>query len=121
MLTIFYHLDDHKIDTYIVSNRTRVLLSKLLLSLQGDFRVLSGSFSKDEIREAIRDTIIHQSRVLNDKYAILMERWDRFESTPFKDSIYRSFNGFIRNPKTNHMIKVGNRRYKDQFPESKKK
>ena len=50
-----------------------------------------------------------------------MERWDRFESTPFKDSIDRSFNGFIRNPKTNRMIKEGSRRYKDQSPESKKK
>ena len=111
----------HRIDAYVVSNRTRVLLSKLLLSLQGDFRVLLGSFSEDEIREAIRDTIIHQSRVLDDKYAKLMERWDRFESILFKDSINRSFNGFIRNPKTNRMIKVGSRRYKDQFPESKKK
>ena len=117
----FYHLDDHRIDRYIVSNRTRVPLSKLLLSLQGDFRVLLGSFSEDEIRETIRDTIIHQSRAFDDKYAKLRERWDRFESTPFKDSIDRSFNGFIRNPKTNCMIKVGSRRYKDQFPESKKK
>ena len=99
----------------------RVPLSKLLLSLQGDFRVLLGSFSEDEIREAVRDTLIHQSRALDDKYAKLMERWDRFESTPFKDSIDRSFNGFIKNPKTNHMIKVGSQRYKDQFKESKKK
>ena len=107
---------------YVASNRARVPLSKLLLSPQGDFRVLLGSFSEDEIREAtIRDTLIHQSRVLDDKYAKLMERWDGFESTPFKDSIDRSFNGFIRNPKTNHMIKVGSRRYKDQFSESKKK
>ena len=83
--------------------------------------MLLGSFSEDEIREAVRDTLIHQSRALDDKYAKLMERWDGFESTPFKDSIDRSFNGFIRNPKTNHMIKVGSRRYKDQFPESKKK
>ena len=44
-----------------------------------------------------------------------MERWDRFESTPFKDSIDRHFSGFIRNPKTNRMIKVGSRGYKDQF------
>ena len=117
----FHHLDDHRIDTYVVSNRRRVPLSKLLLSLQGNFRVLLGSFSEDEIREAIRDTIIHQSRALDDKYAKLMERWDRFESTPFKDSIDWSFNGFIRNPKTNRMIKVGSQRYKDQFPESKKK
>ena len=117
----FYHLDDHRIDTYVVSNRTRVPLSKLLLSPQGDFRVLLGSFSEDEVREAIRDTLIHQSRALDNKYAKLMERWDMFESTPFKDSIDRSFNGFIRNPKTNRMIKVGSRRYKDQFPESKKK
>ena len=96
----------------------RVSLSKLLLSPQGDFRVLLGSISEDEIREAVRDTIVHQSRALDDKYAMLMKR---FEFTPFKDSINRSFNGFIRNPKTNHLIKVGSRRYKDQFPESKKK
>ena len=83
--------------------------------------MLLGSFSEDEIREAIRDTLIHRSRASDDKYAKLMERWDRFESTPFKDSINRSFNGFIRNPKTNRMIKVESRRYKDQFPESKKK
>ena len=83
--------------------------------------MLLGSLSEDEIREAIRDTLIHQSRVLDDKYAKLMERWDRLESTPFKDSINRSFNGFIRNQKTNRMIKVGSRRHKDQFPESKKK
>ena len=50
-----------------------------------------------------------------------MERWDRFEPTPFKDSIDRSFNGFVRNPKTNCMIKVRSQRYKDQFPEYKKK
>ena len=50
-----------------------------------------------------------------------MQRWDRFEATPFKDSIDRSFNGFIRNPKTNCMIKVASQRYNDQFPESKKK
>ena len=119
----FYHLDDHRIDTYVVSNRMRVPLSKLLLSLQGNFRALLGSFSEDEIRKvlAIRDTVIHQSRALDDKYAKLMERWDRFESTPFKDSINRSFNGFIRNPKTNRMLKVRSQRYKDQFPESKKK
>ena len=114
----FYHLDDHRVDTYVVSNRMRVPLSKLLLSPQGDFRVLLGSFSEDEIREAVRDTIIHQSRALDDKCTKLMERWDRF---PFKDSIDRSFNGIIRNPNTNHMIKVGSQRYKDQFPESKKK
>ena len=59
--------------------------------------------------------------MLDDKYTELMERWDRFESIPFKVSIDRSFNGFIRNPKTNHMIKVGSQRYKDQFLESKKK
>ena len=28
----FYHLDDHRIGTYIVSNRMRVPLAKLLLS-----------------------------------------------------------------------------------------
>ena len=28
----FYNLDDHRIDMYVVSNRTRVPLSKLLLS-----------------------------------------------------------------------------------------
>ena len=77
------------------------------MSLQGDFRVLLGRFSKDEIREAVRDTLICHSRVLDDKYTKLMERWDRFESIPFKVSIDRSFNGFIRNPKTNRMIKVG--------------
>ena len=64
---------------YVVSNRTRVPLSKLLLSMQGNFRVLLSSCSDDEIREAIRDTLIHQSRVLDDKYTKLMERWDRFE------------------------------------------
>ena len=83
--------------------------------------MLVGSFSEDEIREAIRDTLINQSRVLDNKYAKLMERWDRFEPAPFKDSIDRRFNGFIRNPKTNRMIKVRSQRYKDQFPESKKK
>ena len=62
-------------------------MSKLLLSPQGDFRVLLGSFIEDEIREAIRDTLIPQSRALDDKYAKLMERWDRFESTTFMDSI----------------------------------
>ena len=43
----FYHLDDHIMDMYIVSNRMRVPLSKLLPSLQGNFRVLLGSFSED--------------------------------------------------------------------------
>ena len=43
----FYHLDDHRIDMYVVSNRMRVPLSKLFLSPQGDFRVLLGSFSVD--------------------------------------------------------------------------
>ena len=118
---LFYHLDDHRIDTYAVYNRMRVPLSKLLLSPQGDFRVLLGSFSEDEIREAVRDTISYQSRALDYKYSKLMERWDRSESTLFKDSIDRSFNGFTRNPKTNRMIKVGSQRYKDQFAESKKK
>ena len=65
----FYHLDDHRIDTYVVYNRMRVPLSKLLLSPQGNFRVFIGSFSEDEIREAVRDTIIHQSRALDDKCA----------------------------------------------------
>ena len=32
----FYHLDDHRIDTYVISNRMRGPISKLLLSLQGD-------------------------------------------------------------------------------------
>ena len=59
----FHDLDDHRIDTYVVSNRMRVPLSKPLLSPQGNFRVLSGSFSEDKINEAIRDTVIHQSRV----------------------------------------------------------
>ena len=71
----FYHLDDHRLDMYVVSNRMRVPLSKLLLSPQGNFRVLLGSFSEDEIRKvlAIRDTLIHQSKALDDKYAKLME------------------------------------------------
>ena len=83
--------------------------------------MLLGSFSEDEIKKAIRDAVVYQSRAIDDKYAKLMERWDRFESTPFKDSIDMSFNGFIRIPKANRMIKVWSQRYKDEFPEFKKK
>ena len=121
----FYHLNDHRLDTYIISDRTRAALSRLLLSPQGDHRILFGSFDELEIGNAIKDTLIHHSRELDEKYAKLMKKWETLNSKSnlllLEDGIDRSFNGFIKNPELNCMISIGSRRYKDVFPKSKKK
>ena len=61
----------------------------------------------------IKDSLIHESKLIDEKYAKLMKQWDGIDDVSHE--INPSFEGIVRNPVLGRMIKKGSRRYKDIY------
>ena len=121
----FYHLDNLRMDTFIVSNRTKAILSQRLIVPHGDFLVILGCVSQSELKRALSKAIIYNGNLIERRYAELMEKCDELNNElnddPSKFKLNRNHNGFIINPESNRMVKIVSRHYKDLFPDTKRR
>ena len=72
----FYSLIDLKLSIFVVSNRTRNQITRLLIGPQGSLRIFLGAFNIYQLRFVERNAIIHESRQIDDRYAKLMKEWN---------------------------------------------
>ena len=72
----FYSLSDLKLSIFVVSNRTRNQITRLLICPQGSHRIFLGTFKICQLKFAERNAIIHESRQIDDRYAKLMKEWN---------------------------------------------
>ena len=71
----FYSLIDLKLSIFVVSNRTRNQITRLLIGPQGSHRIFLGVFKIYQLKIAERNATIHESRQIDDRYAKLMKEW----------------------------------------------
>ena len=72
----FYSLLDLKLSIFVVSNRTRNQITRLLICPQGSHRSFVGTFKICQLKFAERNAIIYESRQIDDRYAKLMKEWN---------------------------------------------
>ena len=65
----FYSLLDLKLSIFVVSNRTRNQITRILICPQGSHRIFLGTFKICQLKFAERNAIIHESRQIDDRYA----------------------------------------------------
>ena len=106
----FYSLIDLKLNIFVVSNRTRNQITRLLICSQGSHRTFLGTFKICQLKFAERNAIIHESRLIDDKYAKLME-----ESNDDKLNVEYRFKvgegDFVLNPLSGRLLKKGTDMY----------
>ena len=68
-----------------------------------------------------KDALVHKSRLIDEKYALLMKQWNELNSTTDCVTHVTSFEGYIKNVAAGCMVKEGSRKYKELYPEMKKK
>ena len=82
-----------------------------------------GSFRKGEVLNMAKDVLVHKSRLIDEKYVLLIKRWNELSSTT--DCVTHKFNPsfeeYVKNVATGCMVKEGSRKYKELYPETKKK
>ena len=69
----FYSLIDLKLSIFVVSNRTRNQITRLLICPQGSHGIFLGTFKICQLKFAERNAIIHESRQIDDRYTKLMK------------------------------------------------
>ena len=110
----FYSLIDLKLSIFVVSNRTRNQITRLLICRQGSHRIFLGSFKIYQLKFAERNAIIHESRQIDDRYAKLMKEWND-DKLNIEYQFKTSEGDFVLNPLTNRLIKKGTRTYNRIF------
>ena len=110
----FYSLIDLKLSIFLVSNKTRNQITRLLICPQGSHRIFLGSFKIYQLKFAERNAIIHESRQIDDRYAKLMKEWND-DNLNIEYQFKTSEGDFVLNPLTNRLIKKGTRKYNRIF------
>ena len=110
----FYSLIDLKLSIFVVSNRTRNQITRLLICPQGSHRIFLGTFKICQLKFAERNAIIHESRQIDDRYAKLMKEWNDHELN-MEYQFKTSEGDFVLNLLTGRLIKKGTRTYNRIF------
>ena len=71
-----YSLIDLKLSIFVVSNRTRNQITRLVIGPQGSHRIFLGAFKIFQLKFAERNAVIHDSRQIDDRYAKPMKEWN---------------------------------------------
>ena len=104
----FYSLIDLKLSIFVVSNRTRNQIMRLLICPQGSHRIFLGTFKICQLKFAERNAIIHESRQIDDRYAKLMKEWnDDKLNVEYRFKVGEG--DFVLNPLSGRLIKKGTR------------
>ena len=106
----FYSLIDLKLSIFVVSNRTRNQITRLLIGPQGSHRIFLGAFKIYQLKFAERNAIIHDSRKIDDRYAKLMKEWNG-DKLNVEYGYRMSEEDFVLNPLLGRLIKKGTRTY----------
>ena len=110
----FYSLIDLKLSIFVVSNRTRNQITRLLICSQGSHRIFLGTFKICQLKFAERNAIIHESRQIDDRYAKLMKEWnDDKLNVGYRFKVGER--DFFLNPLSGRLIKKGTRTYNRIF------
>ena len=110
----FYSLIDLKLSIFVVSNRTRNQITRLLICPQGSHRIFLGTFKICQLKFAERNAIIHESRQIDDRYTKLMKEWN--DNKLNVEHRFKVGEGdFVLNPSTGRLIKKGTRTYNRIF------
>ena len=110
----FYSLLDLKLNIFVVSNRMRNQITRLLIGPQGSHRILLGSFKICQLKFVERNAIIHESRQIDDRYAKLMKEWnDDKLNVEYRFKVGEGY--FALNPLSGRLIKKGTRTYNRIF------
>ena len=110
----FYSLIDLKLSIFVVSNRTRNQITRLLICPQGSHRIFLGTFKICQLKFAERNAIIHESRQIDDRYAKLMKEWnDDKLNIEYRFKVGEG--DFVLNPLSGRLIKKGTRTYNRIF------
>ena len=110
----FYSLIDLKLSIFVVSNRTRNRITRLLICPQGSHRIFLGTFEICQLKFAERKAIIHESRQIDDRYAKLMKEWND-DKLNIEYQFKTSEGDFVLNQSTGRLIKKGTRTYNRIF------
>ena len=110
----FYSLIDLKLSIFVVSNRTRNQITRLLICPQGSHRIFLGSFKIYQLKFEETNAIIHESRQIDDRYAKLMKEWND-DKLNIEYQFKTSEGDFVLNPLTNRLIKKGTPTYNRIF------
>ena len=104
----FYSLLDLKLSIFVVLNRKRNQITRLLICPQGSHRIFLGAFKIYHLKSAERNAIIHNSRQIDDRYAKLMKEWNDDELN-VEYRFKTSEEDFVLNPLSGRLIKKGTR------------
>ena len=110
----FYSLIDLKLSIFVVSNRTRNQITRLLIGPQVSQRIFLGAFKIYQLKFAERNAIIHDSRQIGDRYAKLMKEWNG-DKLNMEYQFKTSEEDFVLNPLSGRLIKKGTRTYNRIF------
>ena len=110
----FYSLIDLKLSIFVVSNRTRNQITRLLIGPQGCNRIFLGAFKIYQLKFAERNAIIQDSRQIDDRYAKLMKEWN-VDKLNVEYRFKASEEDFVLNPLSGRLIKKGTRTYNRIF------
>ena len=106
----FYSLLDLKLSIFVVSNRTRNQITRLLICPQGSHRIFLGTFKICQLKFAERNAIIHESRQIDDRYVKLMKEWnDDKLNVEYRFKVGEG--DFVLNPLSGRLIKKGTHTY----------
>ena len=110
----FYSLIDLKLSIFVVSNRTRNQITRLLICPQGSHRIFLGTFRIYQLKFAKKNAIIHDSRQIDDKYAKLMKEWnDDKLNVEYRFKV--GGGDLVLNPLSGRLIKKGSHTYNRIF------
>ena len=110
----FCSLIDLKLSIFVVSNKTRNQITRLLIGPQGSHRIFLGAFRIYQLKFAERNAVIHGSRQIDDRYAKLMKEWND-DKLNIEYQFKTSVEDFALNPLTGRLIKKGTRTYNRIF------
>ena len=102
----FCSLVDLKLSIFVVSNRTRNQITRLLIGPQGSHRIFLGTFKIYQLKFAERNAIIHDSRQIDDRYAKLMKEWND-DKLNIEYQFKTSEGDFVLNLLSGRLIKKG--------------
>ena len=110
----FYSLINLKLSIFVVSNRTRNQITKLLIGPQGSHRIFLGAVKIFQLKFAERNAIIHDSRQIVDRYTKLMKEWNG-DKLNMEYQFKTSEEDFVLNPLSGRLIKKDTRTYNQIF------
>ena len=110
----FYSLLDLKFSIFVVSNKTRNQITRLLIVPQGSHKIFLGAFKIYQLKFAERNAIIHDSRQTDDRYAKLMKEWN-YDKLNIEYQFKTIGEDFVLNPLSGRLIKKGTRMYNQIF------